>query len=321
MQSTLYIVGVDKSISEYAEKLATLIEAQGINTTSLSLDDYKKVASLSDILFDGEILIFVGADTSGRSAVPNISSWQYEKYGCRIGWTGNKCVIFASDTNLAFSDYKKFMDYCKAMQLEYPDVVVPPGNLVAEGVEFFKKLLADKTNPVAVRRAQYGTLVYEFVNNFLASFVNGYSDREDDADNAEAPKRIQQDILRDLKANALAQLTKKQALMCHAIIHTVSVACAAIAFIPIPGADTIPITGAQVSMALGLGKVFNNKRTKADAQILLKTVAAPLFGRVLVKGALVFVPGLGWAINGAIAGTITEILGWTIAKDFAEKSK
>jgi uncharacterized protein (DUF697 family) len=74
-------------------------------------------------------------------------------------------------------------------------------------------------------------------------------------------------------------------------------------------------------MVLGLGKVFDNKLTKSDAQVLLKTVAAPLAGRALSKAALVFVPGVGWAINGAIAGAITEILGWTIANDFAVKSQ
>jgi uncharacterized protein (DUF697 family) len=162
--------------------------------------------------------------------------------------------------------------------------------------------------------------VYEFVNNFLARFINEEPGSEENTNDADVPEDLK-DISGNLKANALANLTNSQALWCHAIIHAASIACAAIAFVPIPVADAIPITGTQVSMVLGLGKVFDNKLTKSDAQILLKTVAAPLAGRALAKAGLVLVPGVGWAINGAIAGTVTEILGWAIANDFAVKSQ
>ena len=74
-------------------------------------------------------------------------------------------------------------------------------------------------------------------------------------------------------------------------------------------------------LILTLGKVFNNKITKADAQVILKAAAAPLAGRTLAKIGLDFVPGIGWGINAAIAGTVTEILGWAIANDFALKYK
>jgi uncharacterized protein (DUF697 family) len=72
-------------------------------------------------------------------------------------------------------------------------------------------------------------------------------------------------------------------------------------------------------MVIGLAKVFNNQITKSDAQVLLKTIAAPLVGRALAKAGLVFVPGVGWAVNAGISATITEILGWTVANDFAMK--
>jgi uncharacterized protein (DUF697 family) len=279
------------------------------------------MTSLSDIVFDGAKFIFVGADTSGQPAVPNISSWQYECFGCRIGWYGNKCAIFARDADLPHPDYEKFRDYCKGVQLDYPDVVVPPEapeGLVAEGFQKLKGFFMDEN--CSVHRAQYSTLVYEFADNYLVPFVNTESNSEENGFDVDIPEDIN-DILRDLKAASLAHMTTKQTLWCHAIIHTAAIACAAIAFVPIPVADAIPITGAQVLMVLGLGEVFDNKLTKSDAQVLLKTVAAPLAGRVLSKAGLVLVPGVGWAINGAIAGAITEILGWTIANDFAVKSQ
>jgi uncharacterized protein (DUF697 family) len=108
-----------------------------------------------------------------------------------------------------------------------------------------------------------------------------------------------------------------KSMLCHAIIHPIAAACAVVAFIPIPVADAIPITGAQISMVIGLAKVFDHKISILDAQALLKTLAAPLAGRALAKNALIFLPGVGWGINGAVAGIITEILGWTVANDFA----
>ncbi|MDR1623012.1 MAG: DUF697 domain-containing protein [Synergistaceae bacterium] len=324
MLNTLFIVKVEEAISEYAQKLEKLVKARdGIEVTSCTLNEYSDMASLANIVFEGAKFIFVGVNSSGQSVVPHIASWKYERFGQRIGWSGNKCVIIASDSVLSYSDYKEFRNYCKGLQLDYPDVVVPPEISVAGGLEWvnksydwMKNFFTDKKNR-PVHQAQYSTLVYEFVNNYLAPFM---SSEEIAKENTVIPADLK-DTVRDLKAKASANLTYSQSLWCHAIIHGASIACAAIAFVPIPVADAIPITGAQVSMVLGLGKVFDNTLTKTDAETLLKTVAAPLAGRALSKVALALVPGVGWAINGAIAGTITEILGWTIANDFALKSR
>ena len=319
MPDTVYIVGTDKTDFEYLEKLITLIKAEGVNAMSCTFEEYNNMTSLSDIVFDGAKFIFFGANSLGKSKIPNFSTWQYERFGCRIGWVGNKCVIFAKSTDLPYCDYNDFRNYCKSLQIIYQDVVIPPESPVAEGIEWVKKLLSNKKNRSA-HRAQYSTLVYEFMNNYLVSFLTSGDDSEEIVTDIRTPQDIK-DILRQLKKLALVNLSTKQAVLCHAIIHASALGCATVAFIPIPVADTFPITAAQVSMVLALGKVFDNKLTKSDAQVLLKTVAAPLAGRALAKAGLVLIPGVGWAINGVIAGTITEILGWTIANDFATKSK
>ena len=316
MPNTFYIIEVDKTIPEYTEKLVTQIKAQDIDVTYCSLDDYNNAASLADIVFQGAKLIFMGNNPKGQPAVQNISVWQYERFGCRIGFAGNKCVIYARDADLPYSDYKDFRDYCKSLHLEDPDVVVPPENPVAEGVEWMKKKFADKNNR-SVHRAQYSALIHEFMNHHLVEFISSVDDGEESA-NAEVPSDLKT-ILRNLKAATFANLTTKQAIWCHTIIHTTALSCAAVAFIPIPVADTFPITAAQISMVVSLGVVFGNKLSKSDAQILLKTIAAPVAGRTLAKVGLVLIPGVGWTINGAISGAITEILGWTIANDFANK--
>ena len=162
--------------------------------------------------------------------------------------------------------------------------------------------------------------MHEFINNYIDKFINCDHGCGSNTDDNEVPPDIK-DVLKSKKADTSSNLTSKQGVLCHAIIHSAAIACSAMAFLPIPVADTIPITSAQIAMVIGLGKVFKNKITKSDAQILLRTAAAPLVGRTLAKTVFVFVPGIGWVINGAIAGTITEILGWIIANDFAAKQK
>ena len=65
---------------------------------------------------------------------------------------------------------------------------------------------------------------------------------------------------------------------CRLIIHSATTTSAAAGAIPIPMSDAIPITGAQIAMIIGLGKVFD---------ITLSTAAA-----------------------------LTKMLGWVIADDF-----
>lgn len=315
----IYIVGVDKLFSEYPDKLMKLIKERDIEAMHFTYEEYQELVLLSDKIFGDAKFIFVGTNSSGQPAIPGITSWKYERFACRIGWQGNKCVIFARDTDLPYSDYKDFRDYCQNMQLDYSDVIIPPENPIVEGFEAIKKNFANKENQ-SVHRAQYSTLIYEFMNKHFCDFINYKSSCGNGTHDSEVPPNINS-ILETKKSEALSKLTWKQAILCHAIINTAAVACAAVAFLPIPVADTIPITSAQVAMVIGLGKVFNNKLTKSDAQILLKSVAAPLVGRVLAKNVLIYVPGVGWAINGAIAGVITVILGWTIASHFAAKSK
>lgn len=319
MQEMLYIVDANSSISEYAQKLKTLIQEQGIDTEVYTSEGYNRIASLENIAFDeGAKIIFIGTNLLGYPAESNISTWKYAQFGCRIGWRGDKCVIFARDTDLAYPDYGEFRKYCIQEQLDHADVIIPPKNPTAEIVEALKERIAIKDN-ISVQRSQYSTLVHEFMDHYFEDFLES----DDGGGESNDDKRVQlgiKNILCAAKNSALAKLTTKQAIGCHAIIHAATLSCAAIAFIPLPVADVFPITGIQVLMVVKLGKIFDNRFTKSDAQILLKTVAAPIVGRTLTKAGLALVPGIGWAINGAIAGMITEILGWTIANDFATKN-
>lgn len=112
-------------------------------------------------------------------------------------------------------------------------------------------------------------------------------------------------------------MTKDQIRKCNVAIHTAAIASGVIAWIPIVVVDAVPITAAQVTMVIALGKVFNRKITESVAKSLLATTAATFVGRNLVK----FIPIVGWAISSSVAAGITEAVGWTIAVDMANMSQ
>ena len=111
---------------------------------------------------------------------------------------------------------------------------------------------------------------------------------------------------------------------CAAVIHTATTAAAAAGVIPIPMADTIPITGAQMTMIMGLAKVFDIPMTQAAAQSILGGTMASQAGRAIFSNIIKGIPGVGTVVGGVISvGTsvaLTETLGWIVAEDFYKKS-
>lgn len=285
MQAVLYVVEVDKAISDHANKLVALMREKGIEASSCTLDDYKRMTQVS--VFNEAKYIFIGS-ALGKPAIPNVSAWQYERYGCSIGWSGNHCVISARASDLSHADYVDFREYCKGLQLENPDVVVPPENQIAESIERVKKA------GCSVYRAQCSTLVYVFTNDYLDKFMNADSSSEDGE---------KQDITR--KA-ALEHLTTKQARQCHAIIYSTALSCAAT--VPILMAEErkiLSVTASQVSMVRSLGKVFGFELAKEEAQVLMKALAEPFALRAKYNGL----------------ASVTDDLGWAIVNDFVSKAK
>ena len=123
--------------------------------------------------------------------------------------------------------------------------------------------------------------------------------------------------LKEKRAEAEHIMNSDQLKKCHAIIHKASAAAATSGAIPIPVADALPISAAQVIMAVGLGKVFDQKITEASAKGLIGAAASTLVGRSLVK----VIPFVGWVISASVAAGVTEATGWTIAVDFAKIAK
>ena len=122
-------------------------------------------------------------------------------------------------------------------------------------------------------------------------------------------------IISDKRMEAGELMTTEQIAKCNAAIHTASVACGAAGAIPIPIADAIPISAAQITMVIALGKIFDQEITESVAKGAIGAAAATFAGRNLVK----IIPIAGWIVSAAVAAGVTEAIGWMIAVDMAAK--
>lgn len=112
---------------------------------------------------------------------------------------------------------------------------------------------------------------------------------------------------------------------CSTVIHTAAVAAGTSAAIPIPVADRIPITAAQVGMVIALGKVFDITISESVAKAVIGCGLAQQVGQAIVDGILKSIPGVNVLIAPTVctitAAGFTEALGWVIADDFYRMSK
>lgn len=132
--------------------------------------------------------------------------------------------------------------------------------------------------------------------------------------------RIERFIMGKSKTNMPSEFK----LQCGIAIHTASAAAVAAGAIPIPIADTIPISATQVAMIVALGKIFDLTISESAAKSIIGIGVAQSVGRTIVSG-LKAIPGVGTivgiTISAATAGTLTEALGWLVADDFYRISR
>ena len=141
-------------------------------------------------------------------------------------------------------------------------------------------------------------------NEFIVSVVN------------ELMKEIKTKIPKDAKK----MIDKKYLGKCHATIHLASLAAGAAGAIPIPIADAIPISAAQITMIISLGNVFDLPLDKNTAEALAGVALAAKGGRFIVSNILKAIPGanitVGAIIGASTAVAITQALGWYVADNF-----
>ena len=115
-------------------------------------------------------------------------------------------------------------------------------------------------------------------------------------------------------------MTKKQKIMCNTIIHTASAAAASVGagLAQVPCSDSAIITPIQLAMTVSLGKVFGVRLSKASAKSAMATGLTTLIGRATSQVLVGWIPVAGNIINASTAASITEALGWVLAKEFEE---
>lgn len=113
-------------------------------------------------------------------------------------------------------------------------------------------------------------------------------------------------------------MTKNQKLWCNAIIHSASAAAASVGagLAQLPCTDSAVITPIQIAMTVSLGKVFGVRLSRASAKSMMGTGMTTLVGRAASQLLVEWISVAGNVINAATAGSITEALGWILAKEF-----
>lgn len=116
-------------------------------------------------------------------------------------------------------------------------------------------------------------------------------------------------------------MTSEQRAKCHAIIHSASVSAGAVGagLAQIPCSDNLVITPIQLTMTISLGRIFGIDLSESSANAALASAAAAAVGRTAAQILVGWIPGIGNLINAGIAASLTEVMGWMLAQDFARQ--
>lgn len=116
-------------------------------------------------------------------------------------------------------------------------------------------------------------------------------------------------------------MNARQRGQCHAIIHAASASAGAVGagLAQVPCSDNAVITPIQLTMTIALGRVFGLELTDSAASASLASFAGATVGRTASQVLIGWLPGVGNIVNACTAASVTEALGWLLAKDFARQ--
>ncbi|MEM8995365.1 MAG: GTPase [Acidobacteriota bacterium] len=110
-----------------------------------------------------------------------------------------------------------------------------------------------------------------------------------------------------------ARVQAVQRRLAQDVVKSATALCAGIAATPIPVADAIPLTAAQMAMISGVGFVAGrdlSKKTAAEfASAMGVNVGAAMVAREVARGLAKLIPAAGPWISSAVAGSATWALG------------
>lgn len=147
------------------------------------------------------------------------------------------------------------------------------------------------------------------------TILNAYGKSKEQAEKILAKSKEQFDSVFDEFLEGVDDKTRKK---CHSTVHAASLTAAIIGCSPIPFSDAFLLVPVQLTMMARLHKLFGQSWSESLGKSLSKELVVVGLGRSAVGNILKVVPAVGTvagaAINGAVASTITEALGWTTVK-------
>jgi uncharacterized protein (DUF697 family) len=309
MRKSLIIVATEELAEEPSVILEGLINKPEFEVFRWSFKEYAEMVASSNFesMYPNAKFVFLCCKSPEGTVKLLFTRWRYERFGCCINWKGNKCVLFVQASDLPYSEYDEFRDYCEVMSFTYPDVIIPPESPWKEGFEAFKMWFGDKeTN--SVQRAQLSVITHEFVNRLLDDFLaapHDVSDAERDHDNLE--------MLHKMESNA------------NKVVTTAVTASVAVVAVPIPVADAGMLIGAQTVMMTAIASIFKITIDKSIMKALiyatLSMSGATIIGKIVASWLLKLIPGFGWAVGGAIKATVAALLTYAIGSAFVAVCK
>ena len=148
-----------------------------------------------------------------------------------------------------------------------------------------------------------------------ASVLNAYDKSKEQAEKILDKSKNQFDGIFDEFLNGVDEEKRKK---CHKTVHAASLTAAIIGCSPIPFSDAFLLVPVQLTMMSRLHKIFGQSWSESLGKSLSRELIGVGFGRAAVGNILKLVPAVGTvagaAINGAVASTITESLGWVTVK-------
>lgn len=128
-------------------------------------------------------IVFIGDSKSANTFIPNLV-YRFDKYGVRLGWRGNRAVIYVEGRMLKKDEYDNFITYCKGKQKELKEKAKVNAINSAHPLVKWTALFVPYVYPAAIYALVFGSVAdrkikqqqYEFgVHNFymehLAAFL------------------------------------------------------------------------------------------------------------------------------------------------------
>ena len=105
------------------------------------------------------------------------------------------------------------------------------------------------------------------------------------------------------------------------IIHIASILTLMIGagFAQLPGSDASVIVPIQIMMVIALSSIFNKTIAQALAKGVIMKTTVTMIGRMVSEFLIGWIPIAGNILNALTAFTITQMVGWIIANEFAQK--